>query len=102
MPNVQFKSVGDFILKPRCSKYVVGLQMRRKKIGCTRDPVDSGRKGRERQELRYELSVRACACGSNLAVLWLCTGELGRSNESGITLINLDQLSLLRERIPFL
>ena len=42
----------------------------------------SGRKGRERQELRYELSVQACACGSNLTVLWLCTSELDRSNES--------------------
>ena len=63
----------------------------------------SGRKGREQQELRYELTVQACACGSNLAVLWLCAGELGRSNESGITLINLDQLSLLGESAsPFI
>ena len=60
---------------------VVGLQTRRKKMGCTRGPVGSGRKGQERQEL----SVQACACGSNLAVLWLCASELGRSNESGIT-----------------
>ena len=37
----------------------------------------SGQKGEERQELRYELSVQACACGSNLAVLWLCACELG-------------------------
>ena len=27
----------------------------------------------------YELSVQACARGSNLAVLWLCTSELDRS-----------------------
>ena len=46
---------------------------------------DFGRKGRERQELCYELSVQACACGSNLAVLWLCTSELDRSHESGMT-----------------
>ena len=43
--------------------------------------LDSGRKGQERQELRYELSVQACACGSNLVVLWLYASELGRSNE---------------------
>ena len=46
---------------------------------------DSGQKGRGRQELCYELSVQACACGSNLAVLWLCASELGQSNESKIT-----------------
>ena len=39
----------------------------------------SDRKGRERREPHYELSVQACACGSNLAVLWLCTSELDRS-----------------------
>ena len=43
---------------------------------------DSGRKGRERQELRYELSVQACAYGLNLVVLLLCSSELDRSNES--------------------
>ena len=32
-------------------------------MGCTRGPVGSGRKGQERQELRYELEVQACACG---------------------------------------
>ena len=36
-------------------------------------------------------------------VLLLCASELGRSNESGITLINLDQLSLLGESAsPFI
>ena len=30
MPYVQFKSVSDFIPKPRCSKFVVGLQTRRR------------------------------------------------------------------------
>ena len=33
----------------------------------------------------------------------MCAGELGRSNEFGITLINLDQLSLLGESAsPFI
>ena len=36
---VQFESVGDFIPEPRCSKFVVGLQTRRKKMGCTRGPI---------------------------------------------------------------
>ena len=45
----------------------------------------SGRKGRGRWELRYELSVRACARGLNLVVLLLCASELDRSNESGMT-----------------
>ena len=39
MPYVQFESVGDFIPEPRCSKFVVGLQTRRRKIGCTRGPI---------------------------------------------------------------
>ena len=33
MPYVQSGSVGDFILEPRCSKSVVGLQTRRRKEG---------------------------------------------------------------------
>ena len=33
MPYVQSGSVGDFIPEPRCSKSVVGLQMRRRKEG---------------------------------------------------------------------
>ena len=61
VPYVQFKSVDDFIPEPRCSKFVVGLQTRRRKMGCASGPVGSGRKGRERQELRYELSVQAYA-----------------------------------------
>ena len=39
MPYVQFESVGDFIPKPRCSKFVVGLQTRRRKMGGARGPV---------------------------------------------------------------
>ena len=33
MPYVQSGLVGDFIPKPRCSKSVVGVQMRRRKKG---------------------------------------------------------------------
>ena len=40
MPYVQFESVGDFIPEPRCSKFVVGLQTRGRKIGCMRGPVE--------------------------------------------------------------
>ena len=39
MPYVQFESVDDFIPEPRCSKFVVGLQMRRRKMGGTRGLV---------------------------------------------------------------
>ena len=39
MPYVQFESVGDFIPEPRCSKFAVGLQMRRRKMGGTRGLV---------------------------------------------------------------
>ena len=63
VPYVQFGSIGDFIPKPRCSKSVVGLQTRRRKVGCIRGPVRSDRKGRGRPELRYELGVQACARG---------------------------------------
>ena len=33
MPYVQSGLVGDFILEPRCSKSIVGVQMRRRKKG---------------------------------------------------------------------
>ena len=46
VPYIQFESVGDFIPEPRCSKSAVGLQTRRRKMGCTRDPVGSGRKAK--------------------------------------------------------
>ena len=39
MPYIQFELVGDFIPEPRCSKFAVGLQMRRRKMGGTRGPV---------------------------------------------------------------
>ena len=72
VPYVQFESVGDFIPKPRCSKFVVGLQTRRRKMGCTRGPVGSGRKGRERWGLRYELSgcLRSEPSGSAVVSYW--------------------------------
>ena len=82
VPYVQFESIGDFIPEPRCSKFTVRLQTRRRKLGIQEVQLDSGRKDRERRELRYELSVRACARGLNLVVLLLCTSELGRSDES--------------------
>ena len=40
MPYVQFESVGDFIPEPRCSKFAVGLQTRRRKMGGTRGPIE--------------------------------------------------------------
>ena len=94
VPYVQFESVDDFIPEPKCSKFAVGLQTRMRKMGCTRGPVGSSRKGRERQELLYELSVQACAWGPNMAVLWLWASELDRS---GLTCMNLNQLPLLWE-----
>ena len=39
VPYVQFESVGDFIPKPRCSKFVVVLQTRGSKMGDIRGPV---------------------------------------------------------------
>ena len=33
MPYIQFESVGDFIPKAMCSKFAVGLQTRRTKMG---------------------------------------------------------------------
>ena len=39
MPYVQSESVGDFIPKPRCLKFDVGLQTRGNKMGGIRGPV---------------------------------------------------------------
>ena len=47
MPYVQFESVGDFIPEPRCSKFVVGLQMEGRKMGVQEVRSDSGLKGQE-------------------------------------------------------
>ena len=82
MSYVQFESVSDFIPEPRCLKLAVGLQARRRKMGVQEVRSDSGQRDRERRELRYRLSARACACGLNLMVLLLCTSEFDRSNES--------------------
>ena len=82
VPYVQFQSVDDFIPEPKCSKFAVGLQTRRREIGVQEVQSDSGQRDQERRELRYVLSVRACARGLNLVVLLLCTSELDRSNES--------------------
>ena len=40
MPYVQFESVGDIILEPRCSKFAVELQMEGRKMEGTRGPVE--------------------------------------------------------------
>ena len=39
VPYIQFGSVGDFIPELRCSKFVVGLQTRGRKMGGVRGPV---------------------------------------------------------------
>ena len=39
MSYVQFKSVGDFIPEPGCSKFAVELQTRRRKMRGIRGPV---------------------------------------------------------------
>ena len=41
VPYVQFESVGDFIPKPRCSKFAVGLQMSRNEKGVLEARSDS-------------------------------------------------------------
>ena len=79
MSYVQFESVDDFILDPRCSKFVVGLQTRRRKMGVQEVRSNSGQRDREQWELRHMLSVRACTRGLNLVVLLLCTSELDPS-----------------------
>ena len=47
VPYVRFKSVGDFIPEPRCSKFAVGLQMSRNKKGVLKARSDSEPKGQE-------------------------------------------------------
>ena len=39
MPYVQSESVDDFMPEPRYSKFAMGLQTRRRKMGGTRGPV---------------------------------------------------------------
>ena len=40
VPYVQFESVDDFIPEPKCSKFAMGLQTRRRKMGGTRGPAE--------------------------------------------------------------
>ena len=47
VPYVPFESVGDFIPEPRCSKFVVGLQTKRRKMWVQEVRADSSLKGRE-------------------------------------------------------
>ena len=61
VPYVQFESVGDFIPKPRCSKFAVGLQTRGSKMGVSDVRSDSGLKGQEWRVLQRALSVRMYA-----------------------------------------
>ena len=51
VPYVQFGSVSDFIPEPRFSKFAVGLQTRRRKMGCTRGLV-----GRAKSDRSYAMS----------------------------------------------
>ena len=54
MPYVQFESVGDFIPEPRCSKFAVGLQTRRRKMGI--EEVRSAPVGRAKSDKSYAMS----------------------------------------------
>ena len=71
-------------LSPGAQSLQWGYKQEGERWGVQEVQPDSDQKGRERQELRYELSVRACAHGLNLVVLLLCASELDRSNESGM------------------
>ena len=61
MPYVQFESVGDFIPEPRCSKFAVGLQTRRRKMGGYKRSGQTLVRGAESDRSSAELSVQACA-----------------------------------------
>ena len=67
----------------------------KEKDGGTRGPVGSGRKGRERRGLRYELSVclRFEPDGSVVMSYW--------TNESKETELEMNRSSCWRECIPF-
>ena len=47
VPYIQFELVGDFIPEPRYSKFAVGLQMRRRKMGLQEVRSNSGQRGPE-------------------------------------------------------
>ena len=52
--DVQLESVGDFIPEPKCSKFAVGLQMRRRKMGV--HEVRSAPVGRAKSDRSYAMS----------------------------------------------
>ena len=72
MPYVQFESIGDFIPEPRCSKFTVGLQMRRRKMGGTRGPIGLWSEGM--RVMGAPLCVKSCA-RYNLRVSKVTEGE---------------------------
>ena len=61
VPYVQFESVGDFILEHSAQSLLWGYKRKGERWGLQTARSDSGLKGRELRELRYVLSVRACA-----------------------------------------
>ena len=65
MPYVQFGSVGDFIPKPRCSKFAVGLQTSGSKMGGVRGPVGLWIDGPR------VMGAPTCAKCSNICSVWL-------------------------------
>ena len=70
--------------------------------GYKRSSRTLGQRDQERWELRYMLSDRACARGLNLVVLLLCASELDRSNESGMTWMNLNESPYWERADPLL
>ena len=70
---------------------------------CTRGPVGSGRKGRERQELRYELSAqRALEVRTWRFYGFGLVNLVDLMNLKGLSLNQLGSIgSIGRERIPF-
>ena len=65
VPYVQFESAGDFIPKPRCSKFVVGLQMRGSKRWGIRGPVGLQTEG------PIVTGASMCAKCLNTCSIWL-------------------------------
>ena len=88
MPYVQCESVDDIIPKPRGSKFAVGLQTERSKLGVQEARSDSGQSTESDGSSYVHMSVRACARGSNLAVMLLSVESIESS-------------PIGRERIPY-
>ena len=78
VPYVQFGSVDDFISKPRCSKFAVGLQTRGSKMGVSEVRSDSGPKGRELRELLHALSIGTYA---------LCSFRVSKASREWVRMI---------------